>query len=167
MKRFLLFAIMCVCVSIGAWASTVTQLMDWNLNRSVGTITVDGTSAIIEFTEAPANLNPYPINQVQGKLTDIKVIGPMPTSVSEKFNKSYDQYNPQGFHVCERMDFSEATANIPASVANNSYVKSIVLPGSSDFSSITTGSSVEYIVKAKSGESEANALEIMVKSGTS
>lgn len=167
MKKFLLFVMMCVCVSIGAWAATVTDLQDWTLGRSVGTITVDGTSAVIKFTEAPTNLNLEPINQVQGSLTDIKVIGPMPTSISEKFNQTYNQYSIQGFQVCERMDFSEATANIPTSVENNSYVKGIILPSSSDFSSITTGTNVEYIVKAKDGSFEENAMEVMVKSGTS
>ena len=37
MKRFLLFVMMCVCVSIGTWAGTIAN--------NNGTITLDGLSA--------------------------------------------------------------------------------------------------------------------------
>lgn len=147
---------------VGIWAATVTDLSDWNGN-TYGKLTVDGTSAVIEFydnTTTNTNFNTEPITQVMKNLTEVKVKGTIPNSVKDFFNVNQHGH---GFSKCQRMDFSEATENIPTDISQHENVTSVILPSTATFSSVNTGSNVEYIIKADSGESQNNAVKVWVK----
>ena len=158
MKRFLLFVMMCVCVSIGAWAATVTEMYDYGYPKVlVGTVTMDGDKATIEFT-GNGNTTNFDKNALNGNFTsikDVKVKGPIPSGFEQQLFSNSGYY----FSACERVDFSEASGDIHTNFHNN--VKGIVLPSDKSFSYVSSGGN--YIVIANRGDSEANAVKVWAK----
>ena len=159
MKR-IVYLIACMLIpAIGAWAQTVTEMYDYeNPPVLVGTYTLDGTTAIIEFT---GNGNTSNFNKAYDSdhpgITTLIVKGKVPSNLELGVNNAY-----YGFKDCTRMDFSEASGNIPTQFHSN--VKGVVLPSGKSFSEVTNGGN--YIIIANSGDSEENAVEVCVKSGT-
>ncbi len=158
MKRFLLFVMMCVCVSIGAWAATVTEMYDYGSPKVlVGTVTMDGDKATIEFT-GKGNTTNFDKGALNGNFTsikDVKVKGPIPSGFEQQLFSNSGHY----FSACERVDFSEASGDIHTNFHNN--VKGIVLPRDKPFSYVSSGGN--YIVIANSGDSKANAVKVWAK----
>jgi hypothetical protein len=121
---------------------------------------MDGDKATIEFT-GNGNTTNFDKNALNGNFTsikDVKVIGSIPT------NFETDLFNNQGhkFSACERVDFSEASGAIHTQFHNN--VKGVVLPSGKSFNYVTQGGS--YVIIANTGDSEENAVQVCVKSGT-
>lgn len=169
MKRFI-YLILCLLMPVvGAWGATVTDLSDWNGN-TYGKLTVDGTSAVIEFydnTTVNTNFNTEPITQVMKDLTEVKVKGTIPNSVKDFFNVNQHGH---GFSKCQRMDFSEATENIPTDISQHENVTSVILPEGSSLNSITLPNpkphqSDLYVIVANDGDSE-HPVDVLVKKGT-
>ena len=149
---------MCVCVSIGAWAATVTEMYDYGSPRVlVGTVTMDGDKATIEFT-GNGNTTNFDKGALNGNFTsikDVKVKGPIPSGFEQQLFSNSGYY----FSACERVDFSEASGDIHTNFHNN--VKGIVLPSDKSFSYVSSGGN--YIVIANRGDSEANAVKVWAK----
>ena len=159
MKKILLFVLMYVCVPIGAWAATTDLKNDQG--QVVARLTVDGNSAVLEVIVANASISYNDKGQLNN-LKDVKVTGYMPQGI---FN--VDQYN-NGLRSCTRLDLSEVT-DYPSGnfdLSQNSSISGLILPSNADFSAINS-SSVKYIIKSNTGDSEPNAVEVCVKSGTS
>lgn len=166
MKKFLSLFVLLLMPVVGVWAATVTDLYDYG-NNKVGEISIEGTSAVITFTvtDVSALANTNDINNLVSSLTDVKVVGVLPSNVADMFNNG-----GWGFQNCQRMDFSETTAGTPTSVQQNNSVKAIILPSGSSLTSITTQGGpqgIEYIIVANSGDAEGSELEVYVKKDNS
>ena len=169
MKKVIYLIVCLLMPVVWAWGATVTDLSDWNGN-TYGKLTVDGTSAIIEFydnTTVNTNFNTEPITQVMKDLTEVKVKGTIPNSVNQFFNVDK---NGHGFTNCQRMDFSKATENVPTDISRHENVTSVILPEGSSLNSITLPNpkphqSDLYVIVANDGDSE-HPLDVLVKKGT-
>ena len=149
---------MCVCVPIGALAATTDLKNDQG--QVVARLTVDGNSAVLEVIVANASISYNDKGQLNN-LTDVKVTGYMPQGI---FN--VNQYQ-NGLRSCTRLDLSEVT-DYPSGnfdLSQNSSISGLILPSNADFSAINS-SSVKYIIKSNTGDSEENAVEVCVKNGT-
>lgn len=156
MKKFLLFVMMCVCVSVGTWAATVTDLYN-DQSQVVGTLTVDGNSAVLNFTVQNGSLR-YNDKQLLNDLTEVKVTGYYPGDI---FN--VNQWTA-GLHSCQRMDLSGIT-DFPSnfSIQNNTSVTSLILPNTASFANVQTNTAVKYLIKANTGDTQDNAVKVWVK----
>lgn len=158
MRKLLLLVMMCVCVPIGALAATKTEMYDYGSPRVlVGTVTMDGDKATIEFT-GNGNTTNFDKSALNGNFTsikDVKVKGPIPSDFEQQLFSNSGHY----FSACERVDFSEASGGIHTNFHNN--VKGIVLPSDKSFSYVSSGGN--YIVIANRGDSEANAVKVWAK----
>jgi len=164
MRRLLLLVMMCVCVPIGALAA-VYEMKDYNPGTVVATLSVDGSVATIEFTGNGdvTNFNMDAMgNTPAAGITEVVVNGAIPENVNNSFLDYFNNANHGVLQNCTRMDFSQATGKLPSSVHNK--VNGVILPNGKSFSDVSGGN---YIVIANTGDSEPNAVEVCVKSGTS
>ena len=164
MRRLLLLVMMCVCVPIGALAA-VYEMKDYNPGTVVATLSVDGGVATIEFTGNGdvTNFNMDAMgNTPAAGITEVVVKGAIPENVNNSFLGYFDNAYHGVLQNCTRMDFSQATGKLPSSV--HGKVNGVILPNGKSFSDVSGGN---YIVIANTGDSEPNAVEVCVKSGTS
>ncbi|MBR6885275.1 MAG: leucine-rich repeat domain-containing protein [Prevotella sp.] len=115
MKRFLLFVMMCVCVSIGAWAE---QKLD---NGNI-TIDVVGDVATINIKNG-GGLNNVNDNDLQSYLKSCTTIVLKGEPSNEDYNKLANSW---GFGNYTRLDLSGVTSNSTINCKNT--VKVMILP---------------------------------------
>ena len=163
MRKLLLFFAM-LFVSIGAWAVTY-EMRDYNPGNLVATLSVEGGVATIVFVEPGGNAGSFDMgamgNTSADGITEVIVKGPIPENVSDQFLGFFNNANYGVLQNCTRMDFSQASGKLPSSVHNK--VNGVILPNDKSFNDVSGGN---YIIIANTGDSEENAVEVLVKNGT-
>ena len=162
MRKLLLFFAM-LCVSTGVWA-VVYEMKDYNPGTVVAKMSVDGSVVTIEFT-GNGDASNFDVgvmgNTSADGITEVIVKGTIPDNVNNNF---LGFFNNTGYGVlqnCTRMDFSQVDGKFPSQVHNR--VNGVILPSGKSFTDVSGGN---YIIIANDGDSEENAVQVCVKSGT-
>ena len=162
MRKLLLFFAM-LSVSIGAWA-VVYEMKDYNPGTVVAKMSVDGSVVTIEFT-GNGDASNFDVgvmgNTSADGITEVIVKGTIPDNVNNNF---LGFFNNTGYGVlqnCTRMDFSQVDGKFPSQVHDR--VNGVILPSGKSFTDVSGGN---YIIIANDGDSEENAVQVCVKSGT-
>ena len=155
MKRFLLFVMVCVCVSIGAWAQS-------GVTKTDGTCTVNGTAenvVIINITTA-GSLSNVDLNSVKN-IGMIKVVGQMDDDDIEWLNSSeFTSIDLQDAYLnSTKDDFTISNPNVRNLILPDNWTKAQVNAAAAGCSNL--GSAVSF---GTTGE-RAPSLTAYVKTG--
>ena len=117
MKRFLLFAIMCVCVSIGAWADDYyTTLTDKKGSVKVARITLEKGGVLADALASISNLDQYQYIHISSPGTGATQITLTDDDITALSNLNAETIEMQKLNVSQAFTFS------------NSNVKYVILP---------------------------------------
>ena len=147
MKKILLFVLMYVCATIGAWAQITYEFGNATPDKS--SVTIDGSVATFTIKQAGdlANFNKNSDNNVQNAWNNVQTIiikGEINSSDVAKFS---DDQTYKG-----RLDLSNATGDLDAiltaSIANP--VKPVVFPHGFDLETFIKNHQVDYAISVGS-----------------
>lgn len=152
MKRFLLFVVMCVCVSIGAWAQDDPYSI--SCSGGVATVSINESGS---FANEFGNNNEWKLSNVNGwnSSTTLMLSG-SPNSADYAVFASYSQQ--ANF---TRVDLSQVTSTDAPSVKPNDATKQIILPAGMSVSSVQGLNNYDYAIV------NSTPLEVIVKNSSS
>jgi hypothetical protein len=152
MKRFLLFVMMCVCVSIGAWAAKYGNVE----------VSIDGSTATIISSNA-GDINSAWWNGLNGALsgkTTIVVNGPVNDN---DIGMISDPHN--GANSLKKLDLVNASGSFGIN-SGNQTIESVVYKSESNFAPSYPASVKYLIAQPVNPATEDNPLVVKVLSGT-
>lgn len=152
MKRFLLFVLMYVCVSIGAWAQDDPGY-SISCSDGVATVTINESGSFGSVYKDNAWMLS---NNVSGwsSSTTLKVIGSPNTD-------DYDAMATYAFQSFTRVDLTGVTTNESPKVNNNAPIEQIILPAGMSVSSVQGLNNYDYAIV------NSTPLEVIVKNSSS